>query len=303
VLDVRRLKILRELKIRGTLAGVALALNQSPSSISQQLAQLEREVGVELIRKAGRRVQLTPQAEILAAHAGAVMERLELAEAEVAASLSTVTGRARIASFQSAANALIPPMLTVLNTVYPGLEIEMVQREPEAAEYELWARDFDIVIAQQLPWQTAQHHPELDWVPLATDAIRLTVPPDSAGGRRFTRIQDAQDFPWVMEPRGMSTRHWVEQTCRQAGFEPNVRFEVSDLQAAVSLIESGHAVGMLPDLFWAHREVPVRLIELPGRPRRQIFTAARKASAQSPVIRAVREVLVKVAEDLRPLTG
>ncbi len=76
MLDLRRLRLLRELYVRGTLAEVAAALHQSPSSVSQQLRLLEREVGVELLRKAGRRVQLTPQAEILVEHTAAVLERL-----------------------------------------------------------------------------------------------------------------------------------------------------------------------------------------------------------------------------------
>src|SRR5829696_2549658 len=97
MLEVRRLRVLRELKLRGTLAEVALALNQSPSAVSQQLAQLEREVGVELLRKTGRRVTLTPQAEILVEHTTAVLERLEQAESDVTSSLGSVTGTLRVA--------------------------------------------------------------------------------------------------------------------------------------------------------------------------------------------------------------
>src|SRR6185312_16997436 len=92
MLDVRRLRLLREVKVRGTLAEVAAALNLSPSSVSQQLALLEKEAGVELLRKAGRRVQLTPQAEILVAHTESLLSRLEQAETDLAASLTTVTG-------------------------------------------------------------------------------------------------------------------------------------------------------------------------------------------------------------------
>ncbi len=85
MLDVRRLRLLLELHARGTLAAVAEALHQSPSSVSQQLSQLEREVGVELLRKVGRGVQLTPQAAILVEHAEAVVRRLEQAETDLAA--------------------------------------------------------------------------------------------------------------------------------------------------------------------------------------------------------------------------
>src|SRR5512145_146931 len=92
MLDVRRLRLLVELSRRGTLAAVAEALAYSPSSVSQQLSQLEKEVGVPLLVQVGRRVQLTPQAELLVGHAEAVIERLEEAEADVARSLTTVSG-------------------------------------------------------------------------------------------------------------------------------------------------------------------------------------------------------------------
>src|SRR4029453_7023151 len=100
VYDVRRPRLLRELSVRGTIAEVAAALHQSPSSVSQQLAQLEKEVGVALLRKAGRRGQPHPQAQLLVGHTAAHLERLELAESDVVASLDEATGTVRIAVFQ-----------------------------------------------------------------------------------------------------------------------------------------------------------------------------------------------------------
>ncbi|RFA07733.1 LysR family transcriptional regulator [Subtercola boreus] len=302
MLDVRRLRLLRELKLRGTLAGVALALNQSPSSVSQQLALLEAEVGVELLRKSGRRVQLTAQAEILVEHTAAVLERLELAEADLDASLHQATGVVRIAVFQSAALALMPAALSLLAAEHPRLRVEMTQREPETALYETWARDFDLVIAEQYPGHAAPHHPELDRLNLTTDALRLAVPdapwPRDAGGPDFWRItslEEAADAAWVMEPRGAASRHWAEQACRQAGFEPDVRFETADLQAQMRLVESGNAIALMPDLVWTDRGTTARLIDLPSAPRRSVFTSVRRASAARPGIIACREVLARVA--------
>ncbi len=181
MLDVRRLRLLRELKIRGTLAEVAEALQYSPSSVSQQLALLEKEAGVELLRKTGRRVQLTPQAEVLVAHTAQLLETLEQAEADLAASLTTVTGTVRIAVFQSAALALMPDALTRMASSYPEVRIEMTQREPETALHETWARDFDLVIAEQYPGHAAPRYAELDRLRLTSDAIRLAVPPRGPG--------------------------------------------------------------------------------------------------------------------------
>lgn len=294
MLDVRRLRMLRELAIRGTLAEVASALNQSPSSVSQQLAQLEREVGVELLRKVGRRVHLTPQAELLVDHTAAVLERLELAESELAQSYTTATGVVRLAVFQSAALALMPRVLTLLAHEHPQLRVEMTQREPETALTETWARDFDVVIAEQYPGHAAPRHPELDRVHLTGDAISLAVPPASP----IRDIADAAASPWVMEPRGAASRHWAEQACRQAGFEPDVRFETADLQAHIRLIESGNAVALLPDLVWTERSRSVTLLPLKGDPHRTIFTAARRATVRSPGIVAVRDALAHTAATL-----
>ncbi|UOD81875.1 LysR substrate-binding domain-containing protein [Paenarthrobacter ureafaciens] len=295
MLDVRRLRLLHELKIRGTLAEVADAMQYSPSSVSQQLTLLEKEAGVELLRKAGRRVQLTPQAEILVAHTSALLETLERAETELAASLSTVTGTVRLAVFQSAALALLPGFLTIMRQEYPEVRVEMTQREPETALYETWARDFDIVVAEQYPGHAAPHHPGLDRATLTSDAIRLATPPVGLGGEHVASIADTASMPWVMEPRGAASRHWAEQACRSAGFEPDVRYETADLQAQIRLIESGNAVALMPDLVWTGMERPVQLLDLPGSPARNIFTSTRTAGRIHPAILACREVLERVA--------
>ncbi|MHA7264024.1 LysR substrate-binding domain-containing protein [Arthrobacter sp. TMN-37] len=295
MLDVRRLRLLRELKIRGTLSEVAAALRYSPSSVSQQLALLEKEVGVELLRKSGRGVTLTPQAELLVAHTAALLEILERAEADLAASLTSVAGTVRIAVFQSAALALMPDALTIMTAEYPEVRVEMVQREPETALYETFARDFDLVIAEQYPGHAAPRHPELDHVPLTTDAIRLAVPPGPLNSLGISTVAGAADAAWVMEPRGAASRHWAEQACRRAGFEPDVRYETADLQAQIRLIESGNAVALMPDLVWTGRQTTVNLHDLPDNPKRSVFTSARRASTNRPALLACREVLARSA--------
>ncbi len=317
MLDLRKLRLLRELKLRGTLAEVAEVLRYSPSSVSQQLTQLEREVGVELLRKTGRRVQLTAQAEVLVAHTATLLQIMEQAEADLAASLSTVAGTVRIAVFQSAALALMPDALSMITREYPQIRVEMVQREPERALYETFARDFDLVIAEQYPGHAAPRHPDLDHVDLTSDAIRLAVPTNGlntqaghaddegarrsigahyAGPRFVTTVAEAAQAAWVMEPRGAASRHWAEQACRRAGFEPDVRYETADLQAQIRLIESGNAVGLMPDLMWTGRQTTVTLIDLPESPQRSVFTSARRAGAARPALVACREVLQRAAD-------
>ncbi|MDR5701550.1 LysR family transcriptional regulator [Agromyces aerolatus] len=297
MLDVRRLRLLVELSRRGTLAAVADALSYSPSSVSQQLSLLEREAGTPLLVQVGRRVQLTPQAELLVAHARAVLDRLEEAEADVARSLTDIGGTVRIAVFQSAAHAVVPRALTLLAAEHPALRVEVTEREPEAGLIDVAARDFDLVVAEQYPGRTRPLHPELDRVPLAADEIRLALPP--AGGDRVTdasgSLSSAATRPWVMEPEGTAAREWAMQLCREAGFEPDVRFETADLMAHIRLIRSGNAVGVLPDLVWAGERPTVTLTPLPHAPHREVFSSARRASVARPAVVAVRDALARAA--------
>lgn len=297
MLDVRRLRLLRELAVHGTLARVAEVIHQSPSSVSQQLSLLEREVGVELLTKSGRRVELTPAAELLAEHAATILGLLEQAEAEVKALGDDVAGTVHVAAFQSAALAFMPQLLTRLASAHPRLKVSMSQRVPEEALLEARSSEFDLVIAEQYPHAPAPLHAELDRKPLTSDRLRLAVPPawDHVGA-----LRDAAHLPWVMEPRGSASRTWAEAMCRQAGFEPDVRFETDDLEAHIALVETANAVVILPGLMAVRREPEVRWVDLPGRPRREVFTSTRAAIAAAPQIVACREALAKVIPLLLP---
>ncbi|GAB3671655.1 LysR family transcriptional regulator [Actinocorallia lasiicapitis] len=285
--DLHRLRLLRELKHRGTLAAVARALSYSPSSVSQQLSLLEAEAGVPLLEPVGRRVRLTPQAEILVAHTEAVLARLEQAEADIAASLSELTGTLRIASFQTAALALIPDALTLLRARHPRLRVHLTQAEPDRALPALLARDFDLVIAEEYPGEPEPHLPELEHEPLCDDPLRLALP--SPG---LTGLHELAGHSWVMEPPGTPAHRWAVSVCRAAGFEPDVRYVSTDLLLHLRLVEGGHAAAFLPDLVWNGRPPTVPLLALPAS--RRLFTSARQGHSAHPALRACRDALASL---------
>jgi DNA-binding transcriptional LysR family regulator len=309
VLDVRRLVLLRELSIRGTMTAVARAMNLAPSSVSEQLALLERETNTVLLRRSGRTVQLTEAALALVERTDPILDALEQAEAALTSSDGGITGRVTLALFQSAALTLLPPVLTLLRDQHSGLRLEVVQYEPETALHETWARDFDLVVAEQYPGHAAPHWPGLDRRPLLQDELQLAVPASletdwlrgglsGTPGHELTALLERRPLPWVMEPRGTATRHWAEQVCRSAGHEPDVRYVSADLQSQVALVESGNAVALLPGLMLVDSPARLRRIRLQGQPMRSVFTSTRSSSAGSPAVVAVRAALEKVAGDL-----
>jgi DNA-binding transcriptional LysR family regulator len=300
MLDLTRLAMLREFAVRGTLSATADAMGYTASAISQQLAVLEREAGVPLTVRSGRRLRLTPAGERLVFHADAVLATLEEAQAELRMQRDSVSGTVRLAVFQSAALSLVPPALRSLSAAHPDLRVLVTQSEPGAALADTWARDFDVVVAEEYPHHSAPHYPDVDRRPLVTDEIRLCV---SGPWADASRLADVADAAWVMEPRGTATRHFAEQACRSAGFEPDVRFETADLQAHVRYIEAGLAVGLLPGLMWGSGDMAASAHPLEPTAHRTVFTAARRSSRHDSAIGAVRDALEDAAQHIGSIPG
>ena len=169
----------------------------------------------------------------------------------------------------------------------PHLRVELVEMPPERGLFELTARGVDLVIAEQYPGHTRAHTDGLDRETLGTDPIHLAV----ASADPARSLDDLRDRPWVMEPAGTAARLWAVQQCRAAGFEPDVRYELADLSAHARLVAAGQAVAVLPDLLWEGAAAPVTLLDLPGLPTREIFSAQRMASQARAGILEVRRAL------------
>lgn len=294
MLDVHRLRLLCELDRLGTLAAVAKALNYSPSAISQQLSLLEKETGVVLLERVGRGVRLTPRGRILVGHGRAILERMEQAEAELAATMTNVTGTLEVASFQSVLLALAPGALSDLSTEHPGLRIQINQVEAEPAFAGLLAHRYDVVLGEDYPGMPLPRMTGIDEEDLLHDEMRLAVP--ASGPWHRERLADLADAPFVFDPAGVVPGQWARFTCRNAGFEPDVRFVSGDLLLQVRLVETGHAAAFVPDLLWMDRpRGDLELHHLPGRPRRRLYTGVRSGSAAQPAIRAFRKALLRRA--------
>lgn len=299
MLDLHRLSLLRELSLRGTITSVAATTGLSASAISQHLSTLEREAGVTLLRKSGRVLTLTPAAERLVHRTEELLATMERAEAELADVGGRATGTVRLAIFQSAALALLPGALLRLRDRHPDLRVVATQREPAAALEDTWVRDVDLVVAEEYPHHSAPHYPGVERVSLTHDEILLAVPRIGPFADAVT-LADARKLPWVVEQRGAASRHFVEQQCRLAGFEPDVRFETADLQTHAQLVENGLAVALIPGLMWRGRPIDAHARRLAERPHRTVFTAARGSSRRSAGVSAVRSALLAAAEGLVP---
>jgi DNA-binding transcriptional LysR family regulator len=298
MLDVHRLRLLRELHRRGTLAAVARALSYSPSAGSQQLSQLEAEAGVRLLEPVGRGVRLTPQALLLVDHADAVLQRLELAEADLAASLTEVAGTVRVASFASVLLRLVPTALSRLAEEHPRLLVRFVHKDPGPAFEALLSHDVDLVLGEDYPGVPEPRLPGVYEEDLGQDLLHLALPATGPLSVHTT-VADLADAPWVMDPDNTASGGWERAVCRAAGFEPDVRFITTEPLLQAHLVQTGHAAGLLADLLKADIHHTLRLLPLPDSPTRRLYTGIRASSRKHPAVRAIHNSLLEALETTR----
>src|SRR3712207_8536285 len=205
MLDLRKLLLLRELHARGTVAAVAEALAYTPSAVSQQLAQLQREAGVPLTERVGRRLRLTDAGLRLVDHADVRLARVEAAEAELQEAVGAVHGRIRLASLQTPLLSLVPPAIELLAARHPDVRVELYEMEPEQSLPALALGEFDAAIAEEYDDVPRPRTPALAREVLLRDGIVVVLPrthPAAASGGPV-RLADLAGEPGL-PPRGRS---------------------------------------------------------------------------------------------------
>jgi DNA-binding transcriptional LysR family regulator len=292
MVELRRLRLLRELHERGTIAAVADALQFTPSAVSQQLAMLERETGVRLLERAGRGVRLTDPALVLVEHAEVLLERAARAEADLAAAAGKVTGRARIASFQSASLRLALPAMQALGRAAPSLRCELIEAEPEDALPALALGDLDLVLGDEWQFNPWRLQPALRRHELLRDPVGVFLPARHPAARRHpdaVPLVELSDEAWASAPSGMGWEEMTLRACREyGGFEPDIRHRTNDAFLALALVARGLAVALMPGLVPTGRQSGVkgrRIAE--GTLTRSVFAVTRASDAARPSTRAL----------------
>ncbi|GAB2832287.1 LysR family transcriptional regulator [Actinocorallia aurea] len=282
MLDVRKLRLLRELARRGTIAAVAEALSYTPSAVSQQLAALEREAGVPLLERTGRRVELTPAARRLAVRTETVLAVLAEAEAELAASRAGLTGILRIGAFPTAVRTVLSPALVRLSGAHPGIELRVSELDPAAVPDALRADAIDVALVQEYDFTASPDDPALETEPLLEETVHLAAL--SAGPPRAHR-----DAPWIAGTPGTLCHTMTVRACEADGFVPRIRHHADDFGTVLALVAAGQGVALVPDLALADPPPPVVLTPLTTRRRTRI--AYRRGTAHHPLIAAARTAL------------
>jgi DNA-binding transcriptional LysR family regulator len=299
MLDVRRMKVLREVAARGSFSAAAEALSFTQSAVSQQVAALERETGTKLVERGPRGVRLTDAGQAVVDHADVILARLDAAEDELAAIAGLRGGRLRLACFQSAGATLVPRAVASFHERHPAVELGMVEAEPEEASERLRAGDIDLALVYDFEPIPGMHDEELDLTHLIDDPYDAILPEGHRlARRRALRLADLKDDPWVASTAACGCRAITERACQEAGFEPRVAFEADETMAAQALVAAGVGVALLPRLALTtvHPGVVARSLRRDA-PTRRIWAARLPSSFHSPASEAMVQILRDVADE------
>jgi len=298
MIDLRRLRVLREVHVRGTLHAAAQALDYTPSAVSQQLATLEREVGTPLLERVGRNVRLTEAGRVLVRHADALLEGADAAASEVAAvAAGRLAGPVRVAAFQSAFLRIVAPAVRRRAERHPAIRVEATEAEVEQAVPELRLHQLDVLVGDEYEAQPRALHPGLQREVALRERIRIVLPADHAlASAERIRLADLAGLPWAVCQPGTGHHEMHLRACRQiGGFEPDVRYTSDDFLILLEMVRTTGAGALLPDLVVGYEAPGVAARPFAsGGVGREVFLLTRQA--RTPTVDAVVEQLREAAE-------
>jgi DNA-binding transcriptional LysR family regulator len=300
MIDLRRLRALRELADRGTIAATADALHLTPSAVSQQLSALEREVGQPLLEPNGRTVRLTPAATAVLAHADVLFSEVERMDATLAALAGGAVGTVRVGAFATAIRGLVVPAVGLLRETSPGLQL--VIRDVESPEVfdAIALGELDVGVSMEHSGAPGRDDERFARFELMRDVLDVAVPTDHPLATREPTLPDLAGEAWIAPPEGWSCDDVIRVSCSAAGFTPNVAHRSGDWTAIMAMVAARLGVAVVPRLAQDLPPPGVAIRRLRGEPAaRHLFVTCRRGAEDHPAIGAIVDALREAAAGQR----
>jgi DNA-binding transcriptional LysR family regulator len=293
MLDVRRLRVLREVARRGSFSAAAEALSFTQPAISRQIAALELEAGTQLVDRRARGVRLTPAGELLVEHAEVILDRLATAESQLEALAGLAGGRLRLGTFGTANATLIPLAIRAFAAEHPAVDLQLVEGVSSTLVQRMLAGEVDLAV---LTTEVAEDEIELE--PLMDDPLYVALAADHPlADRPALRMADLRDETWIESHQGACAGPLLD-AARAAGFEPCIGFEADQWLGKQGLVAAGVGVTLIPSVALATVREDVVLRSLGAdAPVRQLFLASQSCGYRAPAVEPMKAILRRVAAE------
>lgn len=292
MLNINRLRVLHEVAARSSLAGAAERIGHTPSAVSQQIAALENEVGVQLVERHTRGVYLTEAGRVLASYGEAILADVQAAEQALAALSAGKAGHLRLASFTTANADFLPAAISRFSVENPQITLALNEADPDESVLQLANREADLALVYEFPVLPLPRT-GLRLTELLTDRLHVALPPHHPlAGRELLTLSDLAGERWVQGAHRSSTSGVLQHACRSAGFEPDIAFRTDDQMTVRGLVGAGLGVALASSL--TLRTTPPDLVVCPLSDEslaRKVYAATASDAPDHPAATAMIECL------------
>lgn len=295
-MELRQLQYLVALADEGSFTRAAQQANVAQPALSRQIQKLERELGVPLVDRTSRRVALTSAGREVVETARRTLAGLDDLRASLQQTVTLLRGRVVLGLTQTPGPVDIPGALTAFHRANPGVELVVREALSVTLAEQLRADRFDLALISGIPDAERRG---LETAGLATEELRLLLP---AGHRLATRgwvrVADLRGERFLSFPHGATIRHAVVAAAKEAGFTPEVAFEISDLARTAALVAQGLGVAIVPasDTERIADGISTATVSIPlRRPRlnHEVLLAWRLGRTLSPAAAVLRDVVIR----------
>lgn len=253
-MELRQLRYFAAVARQRHFTRAAAAIGVAQPALSQQIRLLERELGVELLDRTGRRVRPTPAGEAFLVHAERILAEVASATAELAEYAGATRGRVIVGALPSLAEHQLPTLVAGFHTRHPGLELVLREERTANLLALLAAGEVDLALLHQataIPGMADARppasHPTLTLEPLFTEELVAVVAPGHHLAARTTLpITALRDEPCILTKSGSVIRDTILAACAAAGFAPQIAFESGGTATVRALAAAGLGVAILP---------------------------------------------------------
>jgi DNA-binding transcriptional LysR family regulator len=307
MLDTRRVRVLCEVARRGSFSAAATSLGYTQPAISRQIATLEAELGMVLVRRVPQGVVLTDAGRLLVERGEAILARLADIEHELHALAGLEGGTLRLASFASAGASIVPLAVAEFRSRYPAVELDIMMADPIESIPRLRGGQLDLALSHDalahqrdpaLLRASADEDGDLELVHLFDDPMYVAMSVDHPFAEEDSlELARFADEPWMLATTNTcpDSRLFL-RACHAAGFEPRIAFQNDDYQAILGFVAAGVGVALIPDMVTRGMREDVVVRELDPSPPARPITAVLPAGYRSPAAGAMLGVLREISD-------
>lgn len=267
-------------------------LHIAQPTLSRKLGRLEKDLGVQLFDRKGRRLSLNAAGRIYLRHMRRAVAELETAQYELATLVNPVAGRIDLAFLHSFGASMVPTLIREFRKESSEVAFGLAQGTVEEVLKRVLGGDSDLAIVSPRP-----NSVDVGWTPIMRQHLGVAVADNHRlAHRERVTINDVRDESFVAMQPGFGTRRILEELCAAADFEPDITFETTELATVTGLVAAGLGVALLPVEHDGQLPPGVELITLRGdQTTREVGLIWKRGSAISPAVLRFREFVTEWA--------